>query len=324
MTRFDRTVIVTGGAGFIGSHFLKTFVRKYPNSYFICIDKLNYASKDLHNISDIQSYDNFKFIQLDLTEKHQLFQYLDSLSSITDIINFAAESCVDKSFKDPLYFTYNNILSTQNILEYYRLYSNPLKFIHISTDEVYGEQIENDIVKEDDKLNPTNPYSATKAAIDMIIKSYEYSYNLPITVIRSNNVYGPGQYPEKIIPTAIEKLTMGQPIPIHGDGSNKRSYLYIDDFINAIDLLYGQQTSGVYNVGSPFEMDNLSLVKLIISLYYNIHNNQTLINIDDHITFVKDRNYNDLRYCIDYSKLKNLGWNPTIDLKTGLQTLILL
>lgn len=322
---FEKQVIVTGGAGFIGSHLLTTLVAEYPNHNFICLDKLNYASKDLVNLKHLLDTKpaNFQFIQTDLTDKDRLFSLLNDTSKsycpITDIINLAAESCVDKSFEDPLFFTYNNILGTQNLLEYYRLFGHDsINFIHISTDEVYGEQLPDDVVNEWDKLNPTNPYSATKAAIDMIIKSYEYSYNLPITIVRSNNVYGPNQYPEKIIPTAILKLCQNKKIPIHGDGKNKRSYLYIDDFIDAIELLYTKQIPGIFNVGCPFEIDNLSLVKLIISLYKNEHN----INPDDFIQFVKDRNYNDSRYCIDYSNLTRLGWNPKIDLVTGLTRLL--
>lgn len=317
MTLFQKHVLVTGGAGFIGSNLLRLFLQKYPSYCFICMDKLNYVSQNLHNITDILKAPNFRFIQVDLADYDTLLAALANLPPVTDIINLAAESCVDKSFETPLYFTRNNILSTQNLLEYYRLYCpHNINFIHVSTDEVYGEQAENNTVSENEKLNPTNPYSATKAAIDMIIKSYEYSYNLPITIIRSNNVYGPNQYPEKIIPTAIDKLRKGEKIPIHGNGHNKRSYLYIDDFVDAIDLLWTKNVPGVFNVGSPFEIDNLSLVKLIVSLY------NSSLKAEEVIDFVKDRNYNDCRYCIEYSKLTKLGWSPKVDLGTGLGKLL--
>lgn len=311
MTSFEKHVLVTGGSGFIGSNLLECFTGKYPNYFFICIDKLNYASIDMRRLQKL----NFKLIELDIVDYKKLTEVLDEYP-ISDIINLAAESCVDRSFKDPLYFTTNNILSTQNLLEYIRLHQN-IRFVHISTDEVYGEQtLEDQRVKETDILNPSNPYSATKAAIDLIIKSYEQSYGLKSSIIRSNNVYGPNQYPEKIIPMTIHSLKTNKKITVHGDGHHKRSYLYVTDLISAIDLIWHTNSYGIYNVGSPYEITNIDLVKLIVRLFKKDSNSS------EYIVHVKDRNYNDIRYLIDYSKMLELGWCPKVDLETGLNRLV--
>ncbi|WEJ92839.1 dTDP-glucose 4,6-dehydratase [Yamadazyma tenuis] len=278
---YDKTVLVTGGAGFIGSNLLRSLIHKYPSYFFLCIDKLNYASVDLKTITAT----NFKFVKLDLTNLPDVKSSLD-VHKVTDILNLAAESCVDRSFESPLYFTTNNILSTQNILEYVRV--NPhIRLVHVSTDEVYGEQLDTKKVDETGKLNPTNPYSATKASIDLIIRAYEYSFGLKSTIVRPNNVYGPGQYPEKIIPMALHNLKLGNPILLHGDGHHKRSYLYISDFIEALDLIWHSNLYGIYNVGSPHEISNLELIRLILQL------SQRKEPIDTYVKFVKDRNYND-------------------------------
>ncbi|CCH44597.1 hypothetical protein BN7_4165 [Wickerhamomyces ciferrii] len=336
MTEYYGAILITGGAGFLGAHFVNFMVQKYPQINFICIDKLNYAS----NIKFIKVFEcsNFQFIEKDLS-KISIKELITLFKSykITQIINFAAESCVDKSFIDPLFFTQNNIISTQNLLECCRLQdrSNAIKFIHISTDEVYGEQLDNSkYVTEESKLNPTNPYAATKAAIDLIIQSYIYSYKIPITVIRSNNVYGIGQYPEKIVPVVLEvirKRSSGENIyakvPIHGSGKYKRTYLYTTDFIEAIELIWLKQLQGqllgeIFNVGGDhnhnFEIENLDLVKLIMETYETISGNQCT----DYIEFIKDRNYNDSRYLLDCSKMKSLGWEPKISLQEGITKII--
>ncbi|EGW34835.1 dtdp-glucose 4,6-dehydratase [Spathaspora passalidarum NRRL Y-27907] len=324
---FDKRVLITGGAGFIGSNFLSYFVRKYPNYHFTCIDKLNYAS-NFENIADLLQLNNFKFIKLDLSES---FETLYSMlvtnfhqMEITDFINFAAESCVDRSLISPLYFTKNNILATQNVLECYRelrnKYSHQYKFnfIHISTDEVYGDINQN--TDEQGTLCPTNPYAATKAAIDLIIQSYQYSYNLPITILRPNNVYGPNQYPEKIIPLTIKCLQEQSPIPIHGDGTNKRCYLYISDFLHAIDLIWhsGISTSEIYNIGGDCEIDNNSLVKLICQKVFKTNS----VDHTQYIQYVKDRGYNDKEYSINNDKIRQLGWKPVVVLPEGLDMII--
>ncbi|RCK60909.1 Uncharacterized protein PB2B2.11 [Candida viswanathii] len=262
---YDKRVLVAGGAGFIGCNFLTYAVPKFPHIHFTCIDKLNYASNQAI-IKRLEAFPNFRFTQLDLSEN--LEQLLDLTRDITDIINFAAESCVDRSFLDPVYFTRNNILATQNLLECHRLNRNVKYFLHISTDEVYGDQRDN--VNEDDHfMNPTNPYSASKAAIDLIIQAYQHSYKLPITILRPNNVYGPLQYPEKIIPLTIKCLHENKPIPIHGNGTHKRRYLYVLDLVSAIEIVWRNQevtTNQIYNVGGTDVLDNISLVRLIMKV----------------------------------------------------------
>ena len=358
MPDYDEYFLVTGGAGFIGSHFLEYFVIRYPNYHFTCIDKLNYATnQNTSLLSKIMEYPNFHFIKMALSADYPvLYNFLVTeyrKNRITNIIHFAAESCVDRSFSNPLYFTANNILGTQNLLECTRLLitkfpevKDRFRFIHISTDEVYGEQNEGERVDESSKLNPTNPYAATKAACDLILKSYYYSYKIPIASIRSNNVYGPRQYPEKIIPMTLSKLEcyvrqyprsdkMAHKIRIHGDGSNKRAYLHIQDFIQGIELIWmkfreeqsasypeKQIINQTFNIGSEDEIDNLSLVKFICDTYLNKKLSLSNLDYSNYIEFVKDRNYNDSRYSINYNKIKKFGWNPTIDLKSGIVGLI--
>lgn len=301
-------IIITGGAGFIGSNFIHYIVNN-TNYHVICVDMLNYAS----NIDHLPM-DKITLVKMDLSKDYEGLKRLFHDNSIGTVVNFAAESCVDRSFENPLHFTTNNILGTQNLLEVIRNLSYDVKFIHISTDEVYGEQDENDVY-ENDNLNPSNPYAATKASIDLIIKSYQYSYKLPVIIVRANNIYGPNQYPEKIIPVTIQKLRRNEKIPIHGNGSNKRKYLYIKDFIDALMIIwenFGDNIGEIFNIGCEFEIDNLSLVSLIGSI----------MGKKPEIEFIKDRNYNDSRYSINYDKLTKLGWKPQIDLNKGLELLI--
>lgn len=304
---FDKRIVVSGGAGFIGIHFLCYMVKKYPNFHFTCIDKLNYAS-NATEIEKLKSFSNFEFVHLDLSDN---LEYLLKITkNTTDMINFAAESSVDRSFEDPVYFTKNNILATQNLLECHRLNPSIGYFLHISTDEVYGDVYEGDN-KENAVMNPTNPYSASKAAIDLIIKSYQYSYKLPITILRPNNVYGPLQYPEKIIPLTIQCINEKKLIPVHGKGTNKRKYLYVLDLVLAIETVWIKNpmttVNQIYNIGGTDELDNLSLIKLIMEIFG-----------PGEIQFIEDRNYNDTNYSIDTTKIHNLGWSPKISLVQGL------
>ena len=308
MTNYTKRVLVSGGSGFIGFNFLSREVRKHPEYYFICVDVLNYAS-NYKLLKYLERFENYKFVKLDLSEDVEPLLQLAKQYQVTDIINFAAESCVDRSFDSPVFFTKNNILTTQNLLECHRLLQIHT-FIHISTDEVYGDEIKE--ATENSPLNPTNPYSATKAAIDMIINAYVKSYKLPVTILRPNNIYGPGQYPEKLIPLVIECGKKSRSVPIHGDGTNERRYLYISDFLDAMDILWRKnECVGIYNVGGGEVIDNNSLVSVINKVF----------GYSTEIEYVKDRNYNDIDYSIDTSKLRKLGWRQKVTLHEGLKAM---
>ncbi|CUM62524.1 uncharacterized protein PRCAT00000075001 [Priceomyces carsonii] len=326
LSGFEKHVLITGCAGFIGSHCLEYFIDKYPHYHFTGIDKLNYASSySTKYLTNILNNKNFTFIEKDLSEEFDfLFNLIVNSAQIDTIIHIAAESCVDRSFTQPLYFTRNNVLSSQNLLECVRLAKSqnqnlPIQFIHVSTDEVYGEQRINESVDEKASLNPTNPYAASKAAVDIIAQAYKHSYNIPLKIVRSNNVYGPRQYPEKIIPMAMQSLCDRRKIRIHGNGSNKRNYLHVSDFVRGLDLIWHSESIGeVFNLGNEEEIDNLSLVKLICEIYFD----DKTIDYKKFITFVKDREFNDARYSLNLNKLKMLGWKPEIDLKGGIEELV--
>ncbi|KAI5967099.1 GAL102 [Candida theae] len=310
MTNYTKCILVSGGAGFIGRNFLSHFVEKYPSYYFICVDVLNYAS-NYDTLSRLKDHDNYKFIKMDLSEELDQLLRIAKDDKVTAIINFAAESSVDKSFESPIFFTKNNVLATQNLLECARLLEIP-NIIHISTDEVYGDEIKN--ATEKSPLNPTNPYSATKAAIDLIINAYIKSYKIPVTILRPNNIYGPGQHSEKLIPSVIARGKKNQPVPIHGDGTNARRYLYISDFLDAIDIIWhnSDYTGQIFNIGGEEgPIDNNSLVRLVNEVFgYAVE-----------IEYVRDRNYNDLDYSMDTSKLRKTGWRQRVPLRQGLEAM---
>jgi dTDP-glucose 4,6-dehydratase len=266
-------------------------------------DKLNYLSFD----GKIQ--DKSKILELLINYK------------IDTIIHFAAQSHVDTSFFNSLQYTDDNVFGTHILLECVRLYNKLEKFIHISTDEVYGENENDDIKTEKTLLCPTNPYSATKAAAEMIVNSYFYSFKIPIIIIRSNNVYGRHQYIEKVIPKFINQILNGEKITIQGTGENKRSFLYIDDFINGLEtILNDGQTGNIYNISSPDEISIIDLAKMLMKLMKNF--DETNDNIDNYLIYVEDRSYNDRRYYISDEKLRNLGWNKMKSLEDGLKETI--
>lgn len=336
---FDKHILVTGGAGFLGSHYLNYVVKEYPNYHFTCIDKLTYVSDYSTKLLKVLDQPNFTFIEKDLSTELNFLQtfLIDDFQAtkIDHIVHFAAESCVDRSFETPLMFSTNNILAAQNLLECCRLLKQQnrcVRFLHISTDEVYGEQVDGKSVDENSKLNPTNPYAASKAAIDLIIQSYIYSYNLHATIIRPNNVFGPGQYPEKIVPITLDTLNRrlsgedGVKVPVHGDGKCKRSYLHVEDFLRGVDLVFQRQLQDegigeIYNLGAQLEIENLQLIRYICD-YYLTEKKQLMYNLDDYIHFVKDRNYNDRAYSLECSKIAKIGWKQTIPLLEGIRKVI--
>lgn len=343
-------ILVTGGAGFIGSHVLDYLVKKYPNCNFTCIDKLSYATYHLtDNMSGVMDCGNFEFVQIDISEQPQLVDDLlrRPTKNYTTVFNLAAESCVDRSFEDPTFFTRNNLLSTQNLLESCRqlLEERPhlqqcFHFIHMSTDEVYGEQKKGEVVDEAARLVPSNPYAASKAACDLLIETYKRSYKLRITVVRSNNVYGPRQYPEKLVPRCLEALDKASlsgllpddKIPIHGDGSNTRRYLHVLDLAKALETLWvwtkvqAQKdpdfSGSTFNVGTNDEIANLCLVQKICLEYMHRKFEVLNINYSTLIKHSKDRNYNDCRYSIDFSRISALGWKQEMSIEQGIRELV--
>lgn len=310
-------VLITGGYGFIGSNFLSYMVNKYPNINFYNYDKLSYCSST-KNVDIIINNSNFKSIQNKLQDKDFLLAVLYEYN-IDTIIHFAAQTHVEYSFNNSLAYTYDNIYGTHILLECCRLYEKINKFIHMSTDEVYGESLLNDDIKKDENsiLSPTNPYAATKAAAEMICNSYYHSFSFPLIIIRSNNIYGKNQYIDKVIPKFITKLLKNEKCTIQGDGNNIRSFLYIDDLIKCIELILLKGNIGeIYNIGLGEEISIIELSKKIIQYIKNTD------KYDEYISYIPDRNFNDKRYYISDNKIKKLGWNINTNLDNGLKETI--
>ncbi len=301
-------VLITGGAGFMGSDFARFMANKYHQHNFIIYDKLTYAG-DIRNLKDIQDKPNYKFVKGDVCD----FKFLIGILKDVDcIFNLAAESHVDNSIGNSLIFTMSNTYGTHVLLEAARL-NNIKKFVHVSTDEVYGD-IENGSFKEKSILSPNNPYSASKAGAEMIARSYYKTYKMPIVIVRGNNVFGPYQYPEKIIPKFITKLLEDKKIPLHGSGSNIRTYIYAEDFSNALDAIFNKGEIGeIYNIGTSDELSNLEIAKLIL---------KSMGKDESYIEFVEDRPFNDKRYSINIRKLKMLGWKQEYKFEQGLDKTI--
>lgn len=294
------SVLVTGGAGFIASNFLNYMVKKYPGIVFVNIDKLTYCSS-LKNI-EVSKDNNYFFVKgsvgsMDLIS-HVLKEY-----QIDTVLHFAAQSHVCNSFDSSIDYTKDNVLATHILLEACKQYGGIKRFIHVSTDEVYGE-IETGTCNEHSLLLPTNPYAATKAAAELIVRAYQISHNLPIITTRGNNVWGPRQYPEKIFPKFIMQLLHGQQCTIHGEGKTKRNFLHVDDVVTAFEtILFKGEIGKIYNIGTENEYTVLQVADL---LRERICPNSTL---DEVVKFVPDRPFNDLRYSVDSSLLRQLGWS---------------
>ena len=303
-----KKIVITGGAGFIGSHIVNYIYNNYRKSHIVVIDKLTYAG-NLNNLGSLFPNKRIKFVKADIGN-YKIMK--DALSKTDLLINAAAESHVDNSYGNSKIFSKTNIIGTHTLLEASR-YNRVNKIIHISTDEVYGD-IRKGKCNEEAHLNPTNPYSASKAAAEMIVKSYVNSYKLPIIVLRPNNIYGIRQFPEKLIPKSICLLSKLKKVPLHGNGKNIRHYLSVNDFLAALNVVLKKGKNEIYNVGSDISYTNFKIVNTICKYLK--------LNTKHHIEFVDDRPYNDSRYAIDYKKIKKLNWNNKCSLISDFPSLI--
>ncbi|GLU04035.1 hypothetical protein SLE2022_212020 [Rubroshorea leprosula] len=305
-------ILITGAAGFIASHVCNRLIRNYPHYKIVVLDKLDYCSS-LKNLNPSRSSANFKFIKGDIASD-DLVNFILLTESIDTIMHFAAQTHVDNSFGNSFEFTKNNVYGTHVLLEACKGNGEIKRFIHVSTDEVYGETDEDAVVgnHEASQLLPTNPYSATKAGAEMLVMAYGRSYGLPVITSRGNNVYGPNQFPEKLIPKFILLAMKGKSLPIHGDGSNVRSYLYCEDVAEAFEvILHKGEVGHVYNIGTKKERRVIDVARDICKLLS--------LNPDTQIKFVENRPFNDQRYFLDDQKLKSLGWFERTAWEEGLR-----
>ena len=344
-----RTIIITGGAGFIGSHVGRLFVNKYPNYEIICLDKLTYAG-NLGNLSDVEMRTNYRFVRMDICDYEGVSRLIRE-EHVDGIIHLAAESHVDRSIKDPFTFARTNVMGTLTLLQAAREYWESLpekyegkRFYHISTDEVYGalemnrpEGVEppfttaasssqhhlaygDEFFREDTAYRPHSPYSASKASSDHFVRAYHDTYGMPTIVTNCSNNYGPYQFPEKLIPLFINNIRHRKPLPVYGKGENIRDWLYVEDHARAIDLIFHQgRVAETYNIGGFNEWKNIDIIKVIIHTVDRLLGREEGADMDL-ITYVTDRPGHDARYAIDSTKLQQeLGWEPSLQFEEGIE-----
>lgn len=342
-----RNIMITGGAGFIGSHLVRLMVKKYSDYHIFNVDKLTYAG-NLANLSDIESFPNYSFIKADICDFDKMMDIVSNFK-IDGIIHLAAESHVDRSIKDPFTFARTNVMGTLSLLQAAKIYWESLserfdgkRFYHISTDEVYGalelthpEGIESpfttnassehhfafgsEFFLETTKYNPHSPYSASKASSDHFVRAYHDTYGMPTIITNCSNNYGPYQFPEKLIPLFINNIRNRKPLPVYGRGENVRDWLYVEDHVRAIDLIFHEgKIAETYNIGGFNEWKNIDLIKVIVATVDRLLGNPSGYS-DELITFVADRAGHDMRYAIDSRKLqKELGWEPSLQFEEGI------
>ena len=348
---FKRNIIITGGAGFIGSHVVRLFVNKYPDYHIINVDKLTYAG-NLANLKDVENCPNYTFVKADICDFDKVLSLMEQYQ-VDGIIHLAAESHVDRSIKDPFTFARTNVMGTLSLLQAAKHIWEPWKYLkdgqtecrfyHISTDEVYGalemnhpEGIEppfqtvasseghkaygSEFFLETTKYNPHSPYSASKASSDHFVRAFHDTYGMPVVVTNCSNNYGPYQFPEKLIPLFINNIRNGKPLPVYGKGENVRDWLFVEDHARAIDVIFHEgKIAETYNIGGFNEWKNIDLIKVMIKTVDRILGNPEGYSLDL-ITYVTDRLGHDARYAIDSTKLqKELGWEPSLQFEEGIE-----
>ncbi|MBR8538186.1 dTDP-glucose 4,6-dehydratase [Carboxylicivirga sediminis] len=317
-----KKLLITGGAGFIGSHVVRLFVEKYPDYHIFNLDTLTYAG-NLENLKDIENKDNYTFIKGDITDAEHM-NTLFAEHVFDGVIHLAAESHVDRSISDPLAFIKTNILGTVNLLNaaktVWKDQMDQHLFYHISTDEVYGSLGETGLFTETTAYDPRSPYSSSKASSDHLVRAYHHTYGMQVVISNCSNNYGPNQFPEKLIPLSINNIKNNKPIPIYGKGENIRDWLYVLDHARAIDLIYHKGKNGeTYNIGGINEWTNIDLIHKLCEVM-DTKLGRAKGESAKLITFVKDRAGHDLRYAIDSSKLMNeLGWEPSLQFEEGIE-----